>query len=72
MAPARLQKVDKEEDKIDWLMNTLEAWVNTHAPLCLFILFSFLVALFVVLIFTLTGVSATESGTVYNQFNNIV
>lgn len=69
--PVRLHKVE-EKSISEKVMDSIEAWVNTHASLCLIILFAFLIALFVVLIFTLTGVSATESGVVYNQFSNIV
>jgi hypothetical protein len=76
-SPARLHR--KEEKKFSsvsqlrqLVMDTIEAWVQTHALLCLIVLFAILIALFVVLIFTLTGVSATESGTIYNQMSNIV
>ena len=76
--PARLHRkeenssVNKVSQSYRLVMDTIEAWVQTHALLCLIVLFAILIALFVVLIFTLTGVSATESGTVYNQISNIV
>ena len=74
--PVRLAKKEDKRNDIYSFFNNLtdivEAWVLSHASLCLCIAISLLIALFVVLIFTLTGVSATESGTVYNQFNNIV
>ena len=76
-SPARLHR--KEEKKFSsvsqlrqLVMDTIEAWVNAHALLCLIICACILIALFTVLIFTLTGVSATESGTVYNHMSNIV
>ena len=78
--PARLHR--KEERKFssvnkvshigEWLFDHIEAWVLSHALLCLIVAMCMLMALFVALIFTLTGVSATDSGVVYNQFNNIV
>jgi len=61
--PARLHK--KEEQNI-------EAWILSHAniflPLCLVIL----VILLTLLVFTVTGVSATESGVVYNHFQDVI
>ena len=72
MTPARLHRKEEKESSISQYGMNIEAWVLSHASLCLCIAISLLIALFVVLIFTLTGVSATESGTVYNQFNNIV
>jgi hypothetical protein len=50
----------------------IEAWVQTHALLCLIVLTCLLMALFVTLIFAITGVSAVESGTYYNNLNNII
>ena len=72
MTPARLHRKEEKESSISQYGMNIEAWVLSHASLCLYIAISLLIALFVLLIFTLTGVSATESGTVYNQFNNIV
>ena len=78
-SPARLHRKEENSsvnNKVSHLgrlvMDTIEAWVNTHALLCLIVLTSLLMAAFVVVIFMITGVSATESGTVYNQFQNIV
>lgn len=75
--PVRLEKVEKKADDViltlyHSIMNRVEAWVLSHAFLCLIILTCFLMAAFVVLIFLLTGVSATESGVQYNAFDKIV
>lgn len=73
MAPARLHKRDKDNRDINkWCedgMNTIEEWILSHSFLCLFILFALLVGLFVVLLFTIVGVSATESGMMRNFVN---
>lgn len=75
--PARLHR--KEERKFssvnkvshigDWLFDHIEAWVLSHALLCLIVAMCMLMALFVALIFTLTGVSAVESGGMRNFIN---
>ena len=75
--PVRLEKVEEKADDViltlyHSIMNRVEAWVLSHAFLCLIILTCFLMAAFVVLIFLLTGVSATESGVQYNAFDKIV
>ena len=69
--PVRLSKnVENKADDIIMsfyysIMGKIEAWVLAHAMLCL-------MALFVVVIFLITGVSATESGVQYNAFDKIV
>ena len=78
--PARLHR--KEERKFssvnkvshigEMVMDHIEAWVLSHALLCLIVAMGMLMALFVALIFTLTGVSAVESGAYYNNLNNII
>lgn len=70
--PARLHKKVDDVSPVNKLFDMIEAWVQTHALLCLFVLFAFLISLFVVLVYAIIGVSATDSGVVYNQFNNIV
>jgi hypothetical protein len=80
MTPARLhRKEDKRISSVnkvshigEMVSEHIEAWVQTHALLCLIVLSCLLMALFVTLIFAITGVSATESGVQYNQFQNIV
>ena len=78
MTPARLHRkeenssVNKVSHIGEMVSEHIEAWVQTHALLCLIVLTCLLMALFVTLIFAITGVSATESGVQYNQFQNIV
>ena len=75
MTPARLEK-QPEPNHFDrflqHILSRVEAWCIKHALFffTIFIILSLL--LFVVLIYALVGVSATESGVVYNQFNNII
>ena len=69
--PVRLHKV-QDKDFVTYLQDRIEAWVLSHALLCLIVLMCLLMALFVTVIFVMTGVSATESGVTYNQFSNIV
>ena len=72
--PVRLQKQEPKKNQIPPfnISKRIEAWVLAHATLCLIVAICLLMALFVTLIFVLTGVSATESGVQYNQFSNIV
>ena len=79
MTPARLHRKEENSsvnNKVshigEMVSEHIEAWVQTHALLCLIVLTCLLMALFVTLIFAITGVSATESGVQYNQFQNIV
>ena len=73
MSPARLGKEDnKNYSFFDILNCKIEAWLIRHATFCFVVMFVLLSVLFVLLIFALTGVSATESGTVYNHFDKIV
>ena len=75
--PARLDKVQDNEvnhfyNFYNAVINRVEAWVLSHAFLCLIIMVSMLIALFTVAIFLLTGVSATDSGTMYNSMERII
>jgi len=76
--PVRLNKnvESKADDVIKTLyksiMGRIEAWVLSHAMLCLIVATSFLIALFTVVIFVMVGVSATESGIQYNAFDKII
>ena len=73
MTPARLHRKEEKTSSVSQLiLDTIEEWVLTHSLLCLIVTICLLMALFIFLIFTLVGVSATESGTLYNQFQNIV
>ena len=77
-SPVRLHRkeenssVNKVSQFYRLVMDTIEAWVLSHAFLCLIIAMCLLMALFVVLIFAVTGVSATDSGMQYNQIQNII
>ena len=72
--PARLHKQKENESYsfISPIINLIEAWCLRHALLCLFICMAFLIALFTCLIFAITGVSAVESGVVYNHFQDVI
>ena len=77
-SPARLHRkeenssVNKVSQFYRLVMDTIEAWVLSHAFLCLIVAICLLMALFVTLIFAITGVSATDSGMQYNQIQNII
>ena len=68
--PARLHKNNVHEDFS--FMDKVEALAIRHAPLLFILAIVILLALFVTLIFVITGVSATESGVQYNQFDKII
>ena len=72
--PVRLAKNQNDDDSFfnSKIMDYVEAWVLTHATLVLLVSICLLMALFVTLIFVMTGVSATESGMQYNQFDKII
>ena len=74
MKPVRLAK--KEEKNVysfyNSIMDKVEAWVLSHALLCLIVLTSLLMALFVTVIFLMIGVSATDSGVTYNALEKII
>ena len=77
-SPARLHRkeenssVNKVSQFYRLVMDTIEAWVLSHAFLCLIVTICLLMALFVTFLFAITGVSAVESGTYYNNLNNII
>jgi hypothetical protein len=77
-SPARLHRkeenssVNKVSQFYRLVMDTIEAWVLSHAFLCLIVAICLLMALFVTFLFAITGVSAVESGTYYNNLNNII
>ena len=70
--PVRLHKVDEDFSILNKLMDRIEEWVWEHTTLCLFVLMALLTALFVVLMFAIVGVSATDSGVQYNAFDRII
>ena len=67
--PVRLHK--QPESKVSPFLNKamsmVEEWMLNHATLCLFVLMALLIALFVMLMFAICGVSAVESGTQYRM-----
>ena len=73
--PVRLHKVEPE-NQFNHFYNSMieyvEEWALAHSALLLIIGVSMLIALFVVVIFLLVGVSATDSGVTYNQLENII
>ena len=54
------------------LKTKVEAWCIRHASACMLISIITFLLLFVALCSALCGASATESGTMYNQFLNII
>ena len=70
--PKSLYKVDNTNSNFDWLMDKIEAWVQTHALLLLIVLVCLLMSLFVTLCFMICGVSAVESGVQYNAYSKII
>ena len=71
MTPARLGKNETYQNHFS-LQNKMEAWCIRHATLLFIILLSMIMVLFIVLIYALVGVSATESGTVYNHIGDVI
>ena len=69
--PVRLRKEDNVSPLIN-LNRKLEAFILSHASFFLSIFIIIGLILFVVLCYAIIGVSATESGTVYNQMRNII
>ena len=70
--PVRLYKKTDNVSPVNHIFDKVEAWILSHASIFLFFALVMLFVLFVMLIWVLTGVSATESGVTYNQFNNII
>lgn len=69
--PVRLQK--KPDNTNSFKFNErIEAWCIKHATICLLTIFVLFAVLFVILCYALVGVSATESGTVYNHLWGVI
>ena len=64
MNPPRLDKQVPNDD--------LESWILNHAHIFLPICFVILFVLFIWLCFAITGVSATDSGVVYNHMQDVI
>ena len=73
--PVRLAKKEPKNDVYSFFNNQrsiIERWVLSHPTLCITLVICLLMALFVTLIFVMTGVSATDSGITYNQLEKII
>jgi hypothetical protein len=68
--PVRLYKMD--DGKNGKWCEYIEGWVLSHPLLCATALILILLALFVTVCFLVVGVSGTESGMMYNKFNNMI
>ena len=66
--PVRLNKVDDSY----YLSDRIDAWCTRHFTFCLAVALVLFSIFFVMLCYAVVGVSATESGVQYNQFNNII
>lgn len=69
MAPVRL---GKKEESNSSLMARIDEWALNHAHILLPISIIIALCLFTALCYAIVGVSATESGSVYNQLENII
>ena len=69
MAPVRL---GKNESKSSDVMARIDDWALNHAHILLPISIIIALCLFIALCYAIVGVSATESGSVYNQLENII
>lgn len=63
-----LRKKPTKEDHF----RTLNCWIQRNFYIIALAAIIILLILFVVVCFAIVGVSATESGVQYNQFNNII
>ena len=70
--PVRLARQDNNVHENFSIMDKVEALLIRNAPLVFIAAILILLALFCTLIFVITGVSATESGMQYNQFDKII
>lgn len=68
MAPVRLGKTEPKSSDI---MARIDEWALNHAHILLPISIIIALCLFIALCYAIVGVSATESGLVYNQLENI-
>ena len=72
--PVRLAK--QEESNFNRIYNLLycriERWVLAHLTLCITVGLIIAITLFVLVCYAIVGVSATDSGVTYNQFERII
>ena len=69
MDPVRLGKTESKSSDI---MTRIDDWALNHAHILLPISIIIALCLFIALCYAIVGVSATESGSVYNQLENII
>ena len=69
MAPVRLGKKEESNSSV---MARIDEWALNHAHILLPISIIIALCLFTALCYAIVGVSATESGSVYNQLGNII
>lgn len=67
--PVRLHKIERNNTK--WC-EYIEGWVTAHPLLCATALILILLTLFITLCFLIVGLSATDSGMVYNRFDTVI
>lgn len=67
-AKTDLRKKPTKEDRI----RTLNCWVQRNFYIIALATMIILLVVFIFVCFAIVGVSATESGVQYNQFNNII
>ena len=71
MTPARLGKEENNVSPLIICQQRIEAWVLSHATLCLAILLIALMIAFIALAYAICGVSATGD-TIYNGMGGII
>ena len=67
--PVRLQKTETNDSPFYNICGMIEAFLLRYASFFLVIAVIVLMALFIALCYAVCGVSATESGTVYNNMS---
>ena len=72
MAPVRLGKKESNSSVMARIETRIDEWALNHAHILLPISIIIALCLFTALCYAIVGVSATESGSVYNQLENII
>ena len=70
--PVRLAKIETNDSSFYNLCEKLEAFILSHASFFFIVALIVLMALFIALCYAVCGVSATESGAVYNNMSRWV
>lgn len=63
-------RLNKKTENTMW--ERIDAWALAHANILMPICIVTLLILFALLCYAIIGVSAVESGTVYNHFNEVI